>query len=1591
MAIQVNTTGSFLTVGVFILIISSFCPAKTQDSKAKPLFRHFNQEDGLSYDKATCIVQDQIGYIWIGTEDGLNRFDGYSFQVFRQNSGHQGLRGSDIKSLKVDQKGVLWIGTANGGLSSYQSETDQFTHYPLKQGRSVGNYFVRDIIVANPYGIVAVGSRGLYFLDKGEDSLTQIGFPNAETGNIHEVQVFQDSLLFIAAQKGAFKYTLRSGRAECISLQPGNPVHQISKFSEHELLIYSQPTGFHLFNNKFNSWKKIVSDYTQWKSNISVQMDQFGDTLLISNAEGAFQYAVKNDSLILQKVWYQGRKIGGVVKDWAGNFWLKTPDQDVSFIIYSPDKDTAQVFYTLNEEKSRFAPSSNSIINFFVDRDSVMWAATGNRGISVINLKVQPFGHVKTQPHSQGKDDMVFSLHMSTPEQLWIGGNGHVSVLNEGNKVEQIVKFENDILGYQLPGAIFQDGRQLWIGFMDGQLARFDLDKSKLYHYRYNEPKPFHFTGWTIRSLLKIKSKLFIGSFSGLYIYDEVKEEFELFPGSGSSLREGRIFCLKKGEANFVWIGTMNDGLIRLDIESLELKSFTKNLKPVGLAINYVRAILIDRFNPDQLWLATDLGLGLFSTKFETFEPVDLKFPGFVPVINSLEQDSKGQIWAGTNEGLILYNPGTNSTLFYDKRDGLAMNSFNIGASVLHPDGHIYLGGNNGLVSLSPSQIHNETKVNQVIVKGLRVFNQEITVGREINGQTILQSNIVHTKNLKLSHLNNDFSLEFSALNFINPKKIRYRYRLSGYERKWKESPYNQRWATYTNLPPGQYPFEVQARQLDGTWPDHFTKQIITVMPAWYQAIWFRVGFSVLTIVLIVVFFRLRTWRIRHQKKILIRHVQQRTQELKQVNDQLQLKQAEVILQNEEIQSQKDNLEFQVNNLRILGDTVKEVTAQIRSEAIIEKLYAKVNELMDAPSFSIGQVDLENQGVEYLGYTHPESGLDSVKNSLDDDSKLSVWCLKNNQEVFLNDVEKQIGKYLGKKIQGYTQGYSPKSLIYIPIINPLQNVKAILVVKSYKTNAYTQSHLFMLRNLATYIAIALENAAAYKQIEKQSEALRQLDDLKTRFFTNVSHEFRTPLCLVLGPIDHLIQSAANKEQIKMAKTIKRNGEKLLRLVSQVLDYAKLKDGQLQSFKENFDLISVISRVLKDFEYVAAAKGIRLFFESNVSCANVSMDMERMEQVFYNLLSNALKHAYKKVKLSLEVKENLEITIWDDGKGVSPPDRERIFDRYYQADDSEASHGTGIGLYLVQKFTESNGGKVYVDSQYKTEQSYTAFHLRFEVDTLECRFEKHSWKSQRPLNREYGKTGQDKPLIMLVEDDVELREYLVESLEKKYQVITAQNGEEALELMKDAEPKLIISDVMMPKMDGVALTQHIKQSEAYGHIPVILLTAQAEERNEIRGIVTGADDYLKKPFRQTVLLAKVGNLIRQREQLRAKFSGSIIEEVLQLAQTRSDKAFLSKALGLVEKNLDNADFKNTTLIQEMGMNKTTAYTRIKILTGKSISEFIRHIRLQHAKNYLVLEQLSLSEISYKVGFKSLSQFSREFKKEFGQAPSRFQEE
>ena len=554
----------------------------------------------------------------------------------------------------------------------------------------------------------------------------------------------------------------------------------------------------------------------------------------------------------------------------------------------------------------------------------------------------------------------------------------------------------------------------------------------------------------------------------------------------------------------------------------------------------------------------------------------------------------------------------------------------------------------------------------------------------------------------------------------------------------------------------------------------------------------------------------------------------------------------------------------------------------------------------------------------------------------------------------------------------------------------------------------------------SFVKIGLNQIRLKSKMDIESaihENSEEMNQMKLQFFTNISHELRTPLTLIVGPLSQIMNGQVNTKDVpKLNSIMYKNSNRLLKLINQLLDFRKAESGNLNLIVQNDELVSFVGEVFTVFEDIALEKDIKFLFLSPKNEMDAWFDNDKIEKILYNLLSNAFKFTPngKGITLSLE-KETINnedyaiIKVIDFGIGIPKEELVSIFDRFYQTrkENNAINEGSGLGLAYIKHLVEVHKGEINIQSEFHKgttctvtipiskraysdnsiielqPQKYDFKYTKIGVDVI-----KENQLISKKAIKSVKEHSKETPLLLIVEDNRELQDYLVTFFSYDYRIITANNGKEGLEQAIKNIPSIIISDLMMPEMNGIEMCKKLKTDIATSHIPILILTAKAGLENEKEGLETGADEFVLKPFNIEILKLRLDNILHTKQQWIQKFRTNSNSKSWKELSNKLDQKFIEKSINIINKNLDNTEFSVEKFALEIGMSRSALFLKLKSITGQSTSEFIRIIRLNKAAKLIESGKYSITEVIYMVGFSDPKYFRTCFKKHFDCTPSSY---
>lgn len=1372
---------------IYSLIILFFLNFMVEghELRAQSVHYRFNRiglNQGLSNNRITAIAKDHQGFLWFGTASGLNRYDGYNFKVFLHKEGDTTtINDNAIEKIVAGPLNSMWVWTPKGW-NKFDLNAEKFVSRPRSFLQKLGiphEWF--KTIVCDPHGnywfvfqealcrynsktgttIVFSNKNGKYPLYSR--NITSIAFDN--DGNLWVV--YAEGML----EKRNAENTRLINREKLFATTNGLLEYEMSIDKENDIWLYVP-------GQKYGAW------WYQVKTN-----------RLITVNTGAGQLRLNNNI------------VNGVAQDENGQIWIATDHGGVNLI----DKKLSRVKYLYNLTDENDAGNESAVLSILKDDMGTIWLGTFKTGIAYFNERKSLFPHFHTE--AGNKKSLPFNdLNCFAEDKrgnLWMGSNGG-GLLYFNRVSETYRQYRNNISDKQsisnnVISSLFVDRENiLWVGTYFGGLNRFNGKTFERYNLSKNDKLSLPDDSiWEIFE--DSRGRLWIGTLrNGLQLFDRQEKKFisyrypHAFPFSVNSIIED-----KNGN---IWAGGAA-GIELYNKDGKLTKRFT-HLEDNKNSLSNTTVLDIIEDNNGLIWIATRDGLNIYNPQSGHFTRYRMEDGLPHNTILKILKDHKNNFWLSTPNGICNISVNRNkkqiSLLFrnFDETDGLQGRVFNDDAAMVTRKGELVFGGSNGFNIFVPPVLKKEKYVAPLILTDLHLFNNSVEVGKKYDGRIILPESIGTLGELVLNHDQNSFAIEFAALNFLDAGKIKYMYRLKGFNNTWINADGNNRKISFTGLNPGTYTLSIKARNENGVWmPGSKDIQIKILSPFWATG-----------------------WA------------------------------------------------YSFYSLLIIG-----------------------------------------------------------------------------------------GLFYGR------------------------------------------------------VRIIRNTRLKFKKEQESLEAKRrdELNAMKIHFFTNVSHEFKTPLALILSPIEELLKKQTSDKEHRQFQFIHRNARRLLNMVNELLDFRKLDMGELKLNRRVECIFNFCSNVYEDFSDIAERKNIHYTFHPGQKELLTSFDREKIERVLFNLLSNAFNFTPEGGSVSLCIKkviykgkDYIEIKVSDTGIGIPEDKLEKIFERFFQNDlpTSFINQGSGIGLSISKEFVRLHGGSIQAESKLNQGSDFIvrlpvqsmpgSSEIQIENDPSQNKLIEHANPVQLSPVRPSGQSiKQQSPAktILLVEDNEDYRFYIKDNLRENFHVVEASNGKEGWQKALSEHPDLIVSDLNMPELSGIELCRKIKNDPRTSSIPFILLTVVNSEQTQLTGLDIGVNDYITKPFNVELLNSKIRNLLGQQDKFRETYQKKVSISTTQDISVSAEMKFIQQALSSVEENISNPDFSVQELSKELLLGRATLYRKIFEQTGQTPAEFIRSIRLQRAKHLLEIGQLTVSEIAYKVGFSDPKYFTKVFKETFDYTPSVYQQE
>ncbi len=1332
-------------------------------------FRVINMTSSLPTNEVRNLYQDSEGFIWISTYNGLVRYDGYSTIVYKPNIENSGKSIDGFVNIVVeDDQHRLWIGTHNG-LYVLDKRTDKIEKIvsPILQSSFI------ESIVYTTSGDLWIGSRVGLFLKKSGEETFEIQEPlkNNPPGGLDVKSVIEDKRgnIWIGTwERGLFRYDPQTKHFYAYEgLNPGQSANILFQDDNENIWVGTWRYGL----------MKIIDPYDMEHYSYRRYMHEEGNPKSLADN---IVYAITQDRNT-GKIWIGSR---------SGLSVLESEKDEGYFTNYLPG------------DKSGDLPF-NEVDALLCSRDGLMWVGMLGGGVYTVNTRKLPFVHdalpalMKSYPTSS-----VRSVFQCEDGKLWMGIMGFGLILYDP-LTQEVTPYQKLPMFRYLPyvstvnDIIFSKRRQEYcFATWDDGIWFFDGKEVRVINSVINP----ELKDVCIYSLLEDSSgNLWIGSRSGIFMLDtsgQLRALDKLVADDSQRLPQSSVFKIVQDKEGDIWATTVTTGIWRISPSAGKYRVKQYGVSRQNSTSMGAVTLCVDSYN--RIWAGTNgNGLDLYDKEQDCFAPVlDGYFKDGEVILSMLEDDQK-MLWLTTNSQMYHINIPIDASSpvihTHTVEDGLQGYNFNRNAAVKGTDGILFFGGVRGLNIFNPKDIIYDETSYPVVITDLKIYNTSV---RKIQGKeydAILDQPLEYVGHITLAYDQNNFSLDFSILNYINPLLNKYEYQLTGYDDTWVPTSGYRHFAYYNNLPAGDYEFKVRGANVNGIWSSDIRTVKITILPPPWLCWWAYCIYFFLTAAL-------------------------------------------------------------------------------------------------------------------------------------------LW-------------------YLYRTIR----------------------------------NRINMKHTIELGNI-------------------QRQKLEEINHAKLQFFTNITHELLTPLSIISASVEELKQQSPDLKG--KLRGISENTLRLIRLIQQILEFRKVENRCQKLRVSQGNITLFLKQSIAAFAPLVSQKKLHLRFEGDEVEYKGYFDIDKLDKIAYNLLSNAAKYTHEGGTITVsqsydEESGNYQFCINNPGELIPKEKIEHFFERFYEGEYRKFhTIGTGIGLSLVKDLILLHHGTVQVVSDKEKGNSFIvefpilpAAYSEEETDrstqnTVPAVLLPEDEEGESP-DMESPDTTTDTVTLLLVEDNDELLALMVRLLQNRYRILEARNGVDALEILEREEVNLIVSDVMMPQMDGTELCQKVKSKFETCHIPFILLTAMTSDEDRVEGYKSGADGYICKPLRLSVLLAKIENLLEKRKRIGVDFRKQLVFEAKELNYTSMDKEFIQRAIDCVNAHLSDSDFEHAQFIAEMGMARTTLADKLKLLTGLTPSMFICNVRLQAACRLLdEKKKIRVADLAYMVGFNDPKYFSSCFKKKFGFTPKEY---
>jgi len=1258
---------------------------------------------------------------------------------------------------------------------------------------------------------------------------------------------------------------------------------------------------------------------------------------------------------------------------------------------------------------------SNSVINCaYRTKDDVLWFGT-NKGLNRYN----PLDETFSQPKPENDLTLQLALqrirvlYEDSNNNLWIGTqNGLFRYDRQLNKIELFLpdkELSNSRLN--IIRSIYEDQNGLfWIGTFDG-LFKLDLSFKKLTHYRIKDDFTTQIPNNLIMYILQDTeiNFLWLGTETGLCKFNKDTGQFEIFTAKDekSGLSSSAIKNIVYLDENYFLLGT-DDGLNLFDKKNqISTPFYHDKLINTSICNNVIWSIFKDT-SSGIVWFGTDNGISKMNTQRKQFSVDVISSEKNEIILSGIVVDDTKRVWIGTFNRILCKNLNTNQINEY-KLDSEEFSNRDCKSIFIAKDGNIWAGTNNGLLYWNERQ----KKFSKVIINDNPLLLKYIfAISEDSKGNIWTNINDGLCKIIPEKNASGELTGFSYNTIFVNNEN---NYSNSEINHIYGDSNYTI-WFVVSNE--GLFNYDIQTGEII-----QFRFLTIDNMSVIFNSI--HTIFADKEDIIYVITDKGLYQHSKHSDEFHEVPIDKIYKENLQngivdANNNLWLSTFEDLLYYD-INSQKTisfNFTHLLNNKGFISNSVYKDSGGIiylgsydkfvsfDPNLITSSINDSVVKLPKVTSFQIYDKTINwnrNKGYneEIIRLKYHQNFIKIYFSLLDFASPLS-----NQYQYYLEGVDKQWNHTSGHhNYASYSNLLPGDYTFFLAAANPdgfwcsdHVKLKIIILPPWWKTwwayLIYAFMTIIILVSIFRVLQSRIKLAQQLQRVKQTHEATEEINAIKLSFFTNISHEFRTPLSLILGPLETLIEQIKDYDIQEQLKMMKVNADRLLNLINQIMDFRKIENKKIELNLSSSDIVVFIRSIYELFRTHALSRKIEYSFDSSLEQCFMSFDKDKVEKIVFNLLSNAFKftpdYGWISISMDRKYRDNMdffELSVIDTGIGIPQEEHHKIFERFYQMKSKPFethSVGTGIGLTLCKEFAELHNGSIYVKDNNLTGSVFVVLlPILSDVHTASNNYSEDIQKPLIPNDLD-----NDKPRLLIVEDNIEMRRYLRKYFQNMYEIDEATNGMEALGSIQRYIPDIIVSDLMMPKIDGLELCEKVKSNMVTSHIPFIILTAKLNEETTREGFLFGADDYITKPFSIKILEIRIANLLEKNKKLREYFRLSFLSDPEDKPVENNNEKFIALLVNTIDKHIDKDDLNIEFICDELKLPHHQIYRKLKAITGQTINEFIRTVRLKRAAQLLLNSDMNISEVMYSVGFSNRSYFSKCFSDEFKMTPKEY---